>query len=557
MEKGAFIRFFFLAAGIFLLGACAKVMPLSGGDQDSEPPQYRSSKPDTFATGFAGNTISIRFSEYITLKDPTREIFISPPPASEPEYVLSGQGVKIKFKDSLRKDFTYIINFGKALADITEGNVNTGYRFVFSTGNAIDSGSVTGFVSDAFSSKPAEGFKVMLYEVSVTDSFPYKEKPLYLTYTGADGLFRFENLRKGSYRLFALKEENNTFTYDRPGEEISFKSDLINTEDSTMHNLVCFTESSGLFSVQKAKAVSPIKIEVLFSGKAEKIEASPLFGFEENSFFASELNLSGDSLIIWHNPVKSDSLGIILQGLNQSDTIVIKTVKTEPATKPGIGRKGGGPTAAVPFVRFSAAGNEKADRFSIPHFLFNEPPQQIDTSKILLLADSVPFPYTWEYNSQTFPRKINLIFTNPVKTKKWILICDSAAFTGISGKISEKQVFAFAFRPESEYADIKVTLEDSLTLVPRIWQLLKQETVIRELFTSAEKRSVTFEKMEPGSYRLRMIEDVNENKKWDTGSYPEKRQPEKVFYLIQPLELKPGWDSEVLWKMNAGRKFKK
>jgi hypothetical protein len=181
----------------------------------------------------------------------------------------------------------------------------------------------------------------------------------------------------------------------------------------------------------------------------------------------------------------------------------------------------------------------------------------IDTSKILLLADSVPFPYTLEYDRQTFPRKINLVFTSPAKTKKWILICDSAAFTGISGKISGKQVFSFAFRPETEYADIKVTWEDSLTRVPRIWQLLKQETIIRELFTSAEKRSVTFEKLEPGSYRLRMIEDVNENKKWDTGSYPEKRQPEKVFYLVQPIELKPGWDSEVVWKMNAGGKLKK
>lgn len=45
----------------------------------------------------------------------------------------------VTFDSLLQANTTYAINFGKAIADVHEGNVNDTIRYVFSTGATIDS----------------------------------------------------------------------------------------------------------------------------------------------------------------------------------------------------------------------------------------------------------------------------------------------------------------------------------------------------------------------------------------------------------------------------------
>jgi hypothetical protein len=75
-----------------------------------------------------------------------------------------------------------------------------------------------------------EGVIVMLYD-QLQDSIPYLQIPLYATRTGKDGRFRLNNLRADTFLVFALKDENNNYLYDRPGEEaIAFLDDHISPE---------------------------------------------------------------------------------------------------------------------------------------------------------------------------------------------------------------------------------------------------------------------------------------------------------------------------------------
>jgi hypothetical protein len=53
----------------------------------------------------------------------------------------------IQFKDTLLKNTTYVINFGKAIADVNESNVLKNFTYVFSTGSHIDSLSLSGNVN--------------------------------------------------------------------------------------------------------------------------------------------------------------------------------------------------------------------------------------------------------------------------------------------------------------------------------------------------------------------------------------------------------------------------
>ena len=69
----------------------------------------------------------------------------------------------IKFKESLKSDVTYSVNFGEAIKDLHEGNVFKDYSFVFSTGENIDTLTLQGKVLQAFDHKPSADFFVMLY----------------------------------------------------------------------------------------------------------------------------------------------------------------------------------------------------------------------------------------------------------------------------------------------------------------------------------------------------------------------------------------------------------
>jgi len=58
----------------------------------------------------------------------------------------------------------------------------------------------------------------------------------------------------------------------------------------------------------------------------------------------------------------------------------------------------------------------------------------------------------------------------------------------------------------------------------------------------------TFESIEPKKYIIRVVEDDNENGKWDSGNYLEKRKPEKI-HTKTVTEMRPDWDTEVAFSI--------
>ena len=59
-----------------------------------------------------------------------------------------------------------------------------------------------------------------------------------------------------------------------------------------------------------------------------------------------------------------------------------------------------------------------------------------------------------------------------------------------------------------------------------------------------EIQSVDFNALEPATYRVRIIFDENGNGKWDTGSYLQKKQPERVLYYPEAIEVRANWELE-------------
>src|SRR5689334_3105816 len=107
----------------FVAIGCANVVAPSGGLKDTEAPKLLKGTPENFSVHFLTKKVRLDFNEYIQLKDISRELIISPPLKETPEFILKNKSVFFEIEDTLLPNTTYTFNFGKAISDITEGNI--------------------------------------------------------------------------------------------------------------------------------------------------------------------------------------------------------------------------------------------------------------------------------------------------------------------------------------------------------------------------------------------------------------------------------------------------
>ena len=69
---------------------------------------------------------------------------------------------------------------------------------------------------------------------------------------------------------------------------------------------------------------------------------------------------------------------------------------------------------------------------------------------------------------------------------------------------------------------------------------------VREYYFSSDT-TLEMEYLNPGKYTLKLLFDDNANKKWDSGKYIYKIQPEKVLFYNKPIEIRANWDVEEEW----------
>ena len=108
------------------------------------------------------------------------------------------------------------------------------------------------------------------------------------------------------------------------------------------------------------------------------------------------------------------------------------------------------------------------------------------------------------------------------------------------------------------YGSVIIELKGSNS--PGIVQLLKNskdEEVLYEVFSNENENTIVFNFLKPAKYRIKFIEDLNQNKKWDSGILDQKIQPEKVFYFSKIIEVKSNWDIKETWDILPHTQFLK
>ena len=234
-----FSSFFITTVLLLTLIGCANQGTLSGGKKDTTPPIIDSLKSTSnYQTNFKKQTIELTFNEWLQLNDVFKQVVVSPPLREKFDVSLKKKTVRFEFdeKEILRENATYTINFGTAVQDLTERNPVEDLRFVFSTGDFIDSLEVTGQVVEAFDKKPVKDVLVMLYD-NLSDTVVRKEKPFYFAKTDEGGNFSIKNVRADTFKVFALIDGNANYLFDNVSEKIGFLKEPIVVTDSTKVDL--------------------------------------------------------------------------------------------------------------------------------------------------------------------------------------------------------------------------------------------------------------------------------------------------------------------------------
>ena len=117
----------------------------------------------------------------------------------------------------------------------------------------------------------------------------------------------------------------------------------------------------------------------------------------------------------------------------------------------------------------------------------------------------------------------------------------SISLTGF-GNTNVDLVYKVKSRDVEYYGNIFLQLirEESEDFIIEI--LNHKLDVVRRESEPNESDIYVFDYLPPGTYYIRYIKDENNNGKWDTGNYLQKRHPESVLYFPDELKLRSNWD---------------
>jgi len=194
---------------LLLVAGCAEVGAPPGGELDRTGPRLLDSYPANGSLNVPpGHEITLIFSERVVKPERADALYISPRPRVDAKVQWKSNRVSIRLFDPFQPDQTYVVSVATALTDLRGNPLDTAITLAFSTGQTLDSGTVSGSVLR--DGRPAAGTCLALYAVSsYSDSLVYDSLPAdYITTSNKDGVFAFKYLPNQPFQLIGFEDKN-------------------------------------------------------------------------------------------------------------------------------------------------------------------------------------------------------------------------------------------------------------------------------------------------------------------------------------------------------------
>lgn len=583
--------------------ACANRGYPEGGPKDETPPQVVEEVPLSYTTNFKAKRVNIYFDEFVQLNDINNKFIFSPPVKKDPKVSLKGKYVQVAIPDSLRENTTYSLDFADAIVDNNESNPLGFYRYVFSTGERIDTLELGGTVVNAESYEPVMGVLVALYEKQ-GDSIPLKELPDYIARTDSSGNFRLTNLREGHYRVMAIEDANRDKMYTPESEMFAWmdttvfpivepatrvdtfrviekiveadtilrdsivRTDYLAYGPSNLYLRLFLEKLTQLYLVEDDRKERE-QLNFIFSIPGENglevtlwdtLATEPL----PQDWYFKEHSAGNDTLTLWikdSTVYKKDTLNVILSYMRSDSTgqwerysDTTRYTFRAKEKKEGKSKKKDEDAPKVEFLEIKSNISGDLDLGARLYLEFSRPinKSMLDSIRVLEKVDTVYQLIPFQVVEDSL--RVRRVFVDAAWKAggEYQLQIDSATIYDIYGRFNDKLEKKFKVRTEEYYGKIMVNVRG--VDCPTIVQLYKAENgksengkrtynVVQSKVVEQDGE-VVFPLLPEGKYCVRAILDRNGNGVWDTGLYLKHRQPEEIVYLRGEIAVKQNFDVE-------------
>ncbi|MCZ8353650.1 MAG: Ig-like domain-containing protein [Cyclobacteriaceae bacterium] len=528
---------------IIVCFGCASQTTPTGGPKDETPPKLISTSPKPETTNFKDNTIELNFDELIQLEKPKEQIIISPL-IKEVEYNYRKNKVFLKFNEKLKDSTTYTINFRDAVKDLTEKNPAQDVKLAFSTGPVIDTLTISGLVFDLLQGKTIDNVTVALQPASDTFNM-FKHKARIITKSNAKtGEFIFTNIKSGNYLIYAFTDKNNNLLVESQNEMYAYLKNPINLNNNVVNivlplikvdnrgiKVISMRSLQNYFTIKLNKSAEKVNI------KTEKQNLTITAQSNQSEFKIYD-NSNSDSTLV--NLTFTDTIHQRIDTTfyakfnHQYETKRLDKIKVETSK-----------------VNVFAKNNLLTNYIAI-----NKPIKRILFDSLYIHYDSISRE-TVTIKDLKIDTLKNLIYFNKTLNKIQTIELDKttkpknkvkATFTFGKGSIisvdqdtiPNKRIELTIFK-EEDLAKIYIEplQEDEYAEL-----LSDKNEVIQTIYG---KQSTVFENVLPGEYKIRLVKDLNKNRKWDAAIPTLQEEAEPIYFYFddnmkQTFSVKSNWD---------------
>lgn len=471
-----------IAISCLLVGfySCANIVMPRGGPVDETPPEIVSITPSDSNVNIKPKKIEIRTNKYMEVKDLDRQLTFSPVIDVKPTVVSYGKRIEIKLVDSLLKP-------------------NTTYKL--SLGNAL---------VDNRENTPIENFNYVFSTGAYFDSLQVKGN-VYSILTGKPDSTAAVLLYEADISDSAMLFTKPTY-YAKVQSDGTFNLDLL---PNRPFKLIAITDEDQ---------------NMLYTRVKEAIAFT-------------------DTLV---QPTLDYNRPLTLYTFTEEDTsgVADSLKKVQEASSKG---------------RFDAAVQRNRDNKNLPPYIVavdtNLKERTFDVTDTLRIKLNAPIKSLDKDKISLFYTKNNIdaqSVVNVIQTddelklvSEWQedLIYTLRLVKGWATDTTDAEVlpgkYTFRTKSKDDYATLRVNFDssyvNSIYNIVVINQDKPQDTLLHE---KLGKLQYEFKYLNPGTYLVYLYEDKNLDGKWTTGSFSDKRQPEKILNNRSPIVLRKGWENE-------------
>lgn len=504
---------YYLILFFILWISCATPGSLTGGEQDTQAPKIIKTNIDSLQLNIKPNKILILFDEYIIDNNLQQNIIITPLFPCEPEHkIIKNKQLQITIPCELDSNTTYTVNLINAIKDNNEGNLLIFYSLTFSTGNYIDSNTITGIVMDPYNNVPIEKAIVALYYLNTEDSTPLTQKPTYVTKTNETGEFKIPFLPISAYKLIAFLDENKNLLIN--SEEMVSNLYKVNSIDTLHYNIPIST-----LHLDK-------KLDIQCIGKDYKQQL--VFNQSIDHKFILEYN--NESLNYTKNNT-ADTITFFLPKINPSDTIfyIYDTIR-----KP------------IKINKINISNNEIETITTVDtneiNIQFRAPIASFSKPGLTLKLDDTTF-IEYSINQKD-------IFTLTIKTiqsSPFIVDIDTT-FTIDIYERSNKPFNTTITPPSPSETILSLTITNiDTTDKPKILEIYSDKNVLFSHIINTDT-IIHIKTLPVGKYNIRAYIDQDNNHRWSPANFLKNIPSEPIIHFT-PFELRANWETNLELKL--------